>query len=235
MNDLASHQSGDRGRVRSSGSGATGLGLGTLYAATLLLSAFLLFSVQPMVGRIVLPILGGSPAVWTTALVFFQGALLLGYVVAHLSARRLALGKQILVHLALLAAAVLVLPVGLAQGTVPPPVSVPIAWLLGLLALTVGPPFLALAVTAPLLQRWFAHTGDSGADDPYFLYAASNAGGFLALLCYPTLIEPNLGLVWQGRVWAVLYGLLGALVLLSALWAWRGRCYQRSKSLRSVR
>jgi hypothetical protein len=192
-------------------------GLLPLFAATLFLSAALLFAVQPMVAKMVLPLLGGAPAVWNTAMLFFQGALLAGYAYAHLLARHLRPGAQVAAHLAVLAAGFLFLPLGLAEGWAPPADASPILWLLALLSASVGLPFLALSATAPLLQAWFARSGHKEAADPYFLYAASNLGSILALLAYPFIIEPTLPVSLQRLAWSGGYVLLAALIALCGL------------------
>jgi SAM-dependent methyltransferase len=197
-----------------------------LFAATLFVSAVLLFSVQPMVGRMVLPTLGGAPAVWNTCLVFFQAALLAGYLYAHLLAKA-PLRAQAAIHTGTLLLAVGAL--SFAAATVGAPLALPpwllalvpretspVPWLLLALAVTVGLPFFVLSASAPLLQRWFAATADPQARDPYFLYAASNAGSLLALLGYPLVLEPTLGLRRQGWVWAAGCCVLVALVVLCA-------------------
>ncbi len=185
-----------------------------LYAATLFLSAFLLFSVQPMFTKMALPLLGGSAAVWNTAVVFFQATLLAGYLYAHLTTRLLGLRRQMLVHGVLVLVVFAVLPVALAQGWTPPTDGSPVLWLVGLLAVSVGLPFFAVSATAPLLQKWFAHTDHPSADDPYFLYGGSNLGSLAALISYPILIEPLIGLRTQGWVWSV-----GFMVLAAGIWA----------------
>jgi hypothetical protein len=172
------------------------------YAATLFFSAGLLFFVQPMVAKMVLPRLGGSPAVWNTAMCFFQAALLCGYLYAHLLATRFGRRAQALIHGAVLLAVAAFLPLDLSTAT-PQADGIPVLWLIGKLAITVGPPFFALSATAPLLQRWFSRTDHPSAADPYFLYAASNAGSLIALLAYPLLVEPNLPLPLQSRAWAI--------------------------------
>src|SRR5262249_7505549 len=161
-----------------------------LYAVTLFLSAFLLFAVQPMFTKMVLPRLGGSPTVWSVAMVFFQVALLCGYGYAHVLVRRLPLGVGALVHLSLLAAAAATLPLAIAEGLGTPPVERIAPWLLALFAASIGLPFVALAASAPLVQGWFAASGHPRAHNPYVLYAASNLGSFAALLAYPVAIEP---------------------------------------------
>ena len=183
------------------------------YAATLFVSATLLFLVQPMFAKMVLPLLGGTPAVWNTCVVFFQAALLLGYLYSHLATRYLSARAQVAAHLVVLLLPWIVLPVAITGAGAPPSEANPIPWLLLLLAVTVGLPFFVVSTSAPLLQRWFASTGHPSAKDPYFLYAASNLGSMLALLGYPLLIEPNLSLAAQSQAWAFGYGLLLLLVI----------------------
>jgi hypothetical protein len=193
--------------------------LPALFSLTLFVSAALLFVVQPMIAKRLLPFLGGTPAVWTTCMLFFQTALLAGYGYAHLAVRQLGTRTLMLVHLAVLAGAGLVLPI--ADNIPAPEGASPVLWVLRNLAVTVGPPFLALAATAPLLQRWFAVSGHAAAGDPYFLYAASNLGSLLALIGYPLVIEPWLTLREQGMAWMVGYAGLWLLTALSAWFATR--------------
>jgi hypothetical protein len=194
-----------------------------VYAVTLLVSAALLFCVQPMFARFVLPLLGGTPAVWNVSMVFFQVALLAGYLYAHASVRRFGPRRQALLHLVLLLTPLLVLPIGVPGGWVAPQRGDPILWLLALLAVAVGLPFFVVASTAPLLQRWLAATDHPRAADPYVLYRASNAGSVIGLLGYPALMEPSLRLGEQGRLWALGYGVLALLVAGCALVLWRSR------------
>jgi pentatricopeptide repeat protein len=191
-----------------------------LFAFSLFISAVLLFLVQPMFTKMVLPKLGGTPAVWITCMVFYQAALLLGYVYAHVTARWLGVRRQALVHLALLGSAFFFLPIGITQGWVPPPEANPAHWLLMLLLVSVGLPFFVISITAPMLQKWFAHTGHPEAQDPYFLYASSNLGSMAALLGYPTLVEPHLTLAQQSWVWTLGYGLLGTIIIACGLVLW---------------
>jgi len=172
------------------------------YAATLFFGAGLLFLVQPMVTKMVLPRLGGSPAVWNTSMCFFQAVLLGGYLYAHLLATRVERRAQAVIHAAVMLAAAAFLPLNLGDAT-PPADGFPALWLLGKLAMTVGPPFFAISATAPLLQRWFSRTDHPAAADPYFLYAASNTGSLIALLSYPLLVEPNLALPAQSWAWSL--------------------------------
>jgi hypothetical protein len=192
-----------------------------LYAVTLFVSATLLFLVQPMFAKMVLPTLGGTPAVWNTCMVFYQAALLLGYAYAHLSTTWLGSRAQARLHFVVLFLPFLTLPIGVARGWVPPVDANPIPWLLGLLAVSVGLPFVVVSTSAPLLQKWFAGTGHPSSRDPYFLYGASNLGSMLALVGYPVFIEPLLPLAGQSVVWAFGYSLLALLTLGCAVLLWR--------------
>lgn len=182
-----------------------------LFAVAIFTSASLVFVVQPMVTKLVLPMLGGSPAVWNTAMVFFQAALLGGYLYAHLLQRIASIKLQVAVHLALLLLAALFLPLHINGWLGDPDPAAPIGWLLATLTLSVGAPFAVLSATAPLLQAWFARVraGYPDGKNPYVLYAASNLGSFLALLSYPFVIEPLTNLFgqrmgWTGGYWAFL-------------------------------
>ena len=172
-----------------------------LYLAVAL-GAFLLFLVQPMAARFILPWFGGGPAVWSSCLLFFQVALLAGYAYAHLT-RRLSLVRQTRLHLGLLGLAILTLPIAPSAAWAAPETGAPALRILGLLTLTVGAPYVVLAATAPLLQDWFARSG-MGAS-PYRLYALSNLGSLLALLAYPALVEPFLPLRAQSLGWSGLF------------------------------
>jgi hypothetical protein len=190
------------------------------FTASLFLSAFLLFSVQPVVSRMVLPRLGGSPAVWNTCVCFFQAALLLGYGYAHFVAGRLQPRTQLALHGLVLASGFAVLPLSLGVDA-PPAGAAPVGWLLARLALAVGAPFVAIAATAPLLQHWFSLTTHPQARDPYFLYVASNSGSLLALLSYPVLIETTLDLSGQAQLWSSGFAATAAAVLACGIAAQR--------------
>jgi hypothetical protein len=192
------------------------------FAVTLFASACLLFLLQPMVAKMILPLLGGTPAVWNTCMVFFQAALLAAYAYAHAAPNWLGDRRQTLLHLALVALPFLVLPVAI-MGWEPAAGGNPVPWLLALLAASVGLPFFVVATSAPLLQRWFAGTNDPAAGDPYFLYAASNLGSMTALLAYPILVEPAFPLAVQSRLWTGGYALLAGLIALCAALARRQR------------
>jgi hypothetical protein len=191
------------------------------FAGTMLLGAFLVFSIQPLFARMALPLLGGAPAVWNTAMVFFQSALLAGYAYAHCLSRCLGRRGQVASHLSLLAIASLSLPVAIGAGWDPPAGARSIPWLIALMAWHVGLPFLAVAATAPLIQRWFADSGHPAAGDPYFLYGASNLGSILALLSYPVVVEPALTLHQQGWLWTAGYGALALAITGCGLVVWR--------------
>src|ERR1700733_6830776 len=183
-----------------------------VYTSAIFVSALLLFSVQPLFTKMVLPRLGGSPAVWSVAMVFFQSLLLGGYAYAHYLMQLRNRMIPVVVHLALLVIALLTLPLSIASGWGDPPTSGYAFWLLGLFAVSIGLPFFALAANNPLLQAWFVRTGHPSGPDPYFLYASSNIGSFLALLSYPVLLEPMFTLRTQNLIWTGGYGLLIVLI-----------------------
>ena len=191
-----------------------------LFSATLFLSAFLMFLVEPMIARMVLPQLGGAAAVWNTCLVFFQAVLLCGYAYAHGATTLLGPRRHAFVHVAVVLAPLFLLPIGLAAGA-PPPTENPAGWLLLTLLTSIGLPFFALSTSAAVLQKWYSATDDAGARDPYFLYAASNLGSFVALLAYPLLVERTLRLQQQARIWAVGYAVLAGMTLICAIAVWR--------------
>jgi spermidine synthase len=182
-----------------------------LFATAIFAGATLVFLVQPMVARMVLPLFGGSQAVWTTSMLFFQAVLLVGYGYAHASTRLLGPSRQPIVHAVVLVLAVAALPIG--RGLAPPPADAsPSLWLLGVLAVAVGAPFFVVTTASPLLQRWLVTSGHAAGRDPYFLYAAGNVGSLMGLLAYPFVVEPMLTLNQQARLWSIGYGLF---VLLS--------------------
>jgi hypothetical protein len=188
-----------------------------VYTAAIFVSALLLFSVQPLFTKMVLPRLGGSPAVWSVAMVFFQSLLLAGYAYAHYLTLLRTRWLPAAIHLVLLSIALLSLPLSIASGWGEPPTSGYAFWLLGLFAVSIGLPFFALAANNPLLQAWFFRTGHPSGPDPYFLYASSNIGSFLALLSYPVLLEPMFTLRTQNLIWTGGYGLLIVLIAACAV------------------
>jgi hypothetical protein len=188
--------------------------LAPLFTAASFVSAFLLFWLQPLMGKALLPLLGGTPSVWNTVMMFFQLVLLAGYIYAHLLAR-LPRKFQAALHGAVLVGAFLVLPFGDTHALVPPANGAsPILWLVLVLAGSAGLPFFAVSASAPLLQSWFKGTGHRYAHDPYFLYAASNLGSLAALLGFPLVLEPALAIGSQARAWAWTYAVLVVLLAL---------------------
>ena len=192
-------------------------GLTFLFALTLFTSASLVFIVEPMFGKMALPLLGGTPAVWNTCMVFYQAVLLGGYAYAHVLSTRLRLEFQVGIHASLLLIAALALPVAIPPHWTPPVDRSPIPSLLLALLTGVGAPLFVLSATAPLLQKWFSLTNSRSAKDPYFLYAASNVGSILALLAYPLVIEPTTSLRMQSTQWSLVYGMLVLLTLACGL------------------
>ena len=207
--------------------------MAVLWSVAIFLSAFLLFLVQPMMAKMILPMLGGTPAVWNTCMLFYQAALLGGYGYVHVVTSAIDSRRQVLLHLILLAGPLLMLPIGLPAGWTPPDQSNPVLWVLLLLATAIGLPFFMLSTTAPLLQRWFSWTDHPSAADPYFLYAASNTGSMLALLGYPLFIEPWLPVggapgMTQTTIWSAGYVVL---VVLIGACAW---CVRRGGAKRDA-
>jgi hypothetical protein len=194
-----------------------------LFALTLFVSATLLFLVQPMVGKMLLPLLGGTPAVWNTCMVFFQAILLAGYAYAHASTAWLGVRRQALLHLGVLLLPLLTLGLTVDRRLLGSGEGNPIPGLLLVLLLSVGLPFFVVSTSAPLLQKWFAGTGHPAAKDPYFLYAASNLGSMVGLNGYVAVIEPWLTLGGQRLLWLVGYGVLVVLTASCALCLWRSR------------
>ncbi len=212
MTAIERTESGSTGRVAS----LIGLTL-PVFAVTICLSALLLFSVQPMFAKMVLPLLGGSPGVWSVAMVFFQAMLLAGYAYAHALTRLLDPRVAVGVHLCVFGLALFTLPLALASGFGRPPAEGEALWLIGLFGMSIGLPFFAVAANAPLLQAWFARTGHPQAHDPYFLYGASNLGSFVALLAYPVLIEPFLTLRTQSLTWTGGFTLLMVMIAVAGV------------------
>src|SRR3990170_2089367 len=213
---------GASGKKRASGGGLLML----LFPATIFISAALLFLVEPMFAKFVLPSFGGTPAVWTGSMMFFQATLLVGYLYVHATTTWLGARRQAVLHLV-----VVLLPILLFIFTgplskpgsewAPTTEGTPIFLLLGLLLVSVGLPFFAISTTNPLIQRWLADTDHPAAKDPYFLYRASNLGSVIGLLGYPLVVERELTLANQGIWWSIGYGLLILLVFASAVMLWR--------------
>ena len=203
-----------------------------LFALTLLTSATLMFWIEPMFAKMVLPLLGGAPMVWNTCMVFYQAILLAGYVYAHFTTKAWGTHKQAKIHLlglctvgmvVVLATAWFILPVRPESTFGPRGGADPILWLLPFMLLTIGFPMFVLSASAPMLQAWFADTGHKAGKDPYFLYAASNLGSMGALIAYPLAIEAYLPLSLQTWCWAGGFVLLVLLTAGSAMLLWRSR------------
>src|SRR5215211_4843807 len=195
-----------------------------LFGVTIFVSSALLFSIQPMIAKMLLPLLGGTRTVWNTCMLFFQAVLLGGYSYA-LVVSRWPLKRQLVAQLVMLCLAFISLPIGISQSWANsvPPNDNPSLWLLLCLAASVGLPFFIVSSNSPLLQKWFSRTSTESARDPYFLYSASNAGSLLALLAYPVLMEPFFTLRAQGRLWTAAYALLVLLIGVNALVLWRSK------------
>ncbi|MEM9971363.1 MAG: transporter [Pseudomonadota bacterium] len=187
-----------------------------IYGPTIFLSASLLFFVQPLFAKMVLPVLGGAPAVWTTAMLFFQTALILGYGYAHLLSRYVNVPGQMMIHAALWILAAFSLPLAIDTGWQFDPEAPIAAQTLLVFAAGVGLPFVALAANAPLIQHWYAQLDTSDADNPYVLYGASNLGSLLSLLAFPLVAEPLFGATAISVGWSVLFGLLGLALMATA-------------------
>jgi SAM-dependent methyltransferase len=188
-----------------------------LFLLTILTGSFLLFLVQPMIARMALPRLGGAPAVWNSAMLVYQALLLAGYAYAHRLAKEPA-RRQAIIHIALFAVALLWLPIGLAS-LQPPADGSPIFWVPWLLTASIGPLFFVVSAQAPLMQRWYALSGNKG--EPYALYAASNIGSFAGLIAYPLIVEPFTTLHSQKWIWSIIYLGLMAFVIMCAVKLWR--------------
>jgi hypothetical protein len=192
-----------------------------VFTISMFVSAALLFLVEPMMAKMALPLLGGAPAVWNTCLVFFQATLLAGYLYAYAATKWLSRRAQIALQIALALTPLIVLPLRIPIGWEPPAQSNPVPWILGLLAVAVGLPFFLLSSSTPMLQRWFSQSGAKSAVDPYFLYAASNAGSLAGLFAYPLLLEPWLRLSVQSRLWSCGYLVFLALTITCGVLVWR--------------
>ncbi len=192
-----------------------------IYALTLLISSSMLFVVQPMVAKMIQPVLGGTPAVWNTAMVFFQALLLGGYLYAHVTTKWLGTRRQAVMHLVVLAVGLAFLPIGFSAPAEPAALEHPTPWLLGTLLIGVGWPFFVISTSAPLLQKWFSTIDHHAASDPYHLYSASNVGSVFALIAYPFLIEPRIGLQMQTLLWTVAYVVLCISVAICAVILWK--------------
>src|SRR5215218_9843099 len=222
---VGSGQATKKGAPRKGTASGGGL-LMLLFSATIFISAALLFLVEPMFAKFILPLFGSTPAVWTGSMLFFQAALLAAYLYVHATTTWLGARKQAWLHLAVVSLPLLLFllsgPLAVpSEGWAPSSQSNPIFLLLGLMLVAVGLPFFAIAATNPLIQRWLSDTDHPAARDPYFLYRASNLGSVIGLLGYPLVVEPSLRLATQGALWSVGYGVLVVLVFACAVVLWR--------------
>jgi len=192
-----------------------------LYAVTIFLSAFLLFQVQPMIAKLILPWFGGSAAVWVTCMLFFQIALLLGYGYAHFIVRSVPLQRQAIVHISLLVLSLATLPILPNPRWKPAGGDDPLFGIMGLLSLTVGLPYMLLSSTSPLLQSWYSRSREGAF--PYRFFALSNLGSMLALLSYPILVEPYLSNRTQAWIWSVAFVAFAACCIAVALASRKGQ------------
>jgi len=200
---------------RRTGTGALAIG----YAVTIFLSAFLLFQIQPLISRYILPWFGGTPSVWTTCMLFFQVALFGGYAYAHLTTQRLAPRTQAVTHIVLMIAALLLLPITPSADWKPTGDEQPIVRIIALLSISVGLPFFVLSSTGPLLQGWFSRTHRDLS--PYRLYALSNIGSLLALVSYPFAFEPAFEASLQASIWSWGFGSFAVLCAVCAVAMWK--------------
>ena len=222
ISDLRADESAPFANAASEETAARGV-MPAIFAAAIVVSAALLFLVQPMFTKLVLPRFGGAPSVWSVAIVFFQCTLLAGYAYSHWLMRAAPSRIAVAIHVPLMIAACLWLPLAIAERWAQPPAGGETIALFALFAVSLGPPFLALAAGGPLLQAWFARTDHPAAANPYFLYALSNAGSFLALVSYPTVIEPFVRLSDQARYWSVAFYALIGLIAACGLVLWRAQ------------
>ncbi|OGI06829.1 MAG: hypothetical protein A3I68_00610 [Candidatus Melainabacteria bacterium RIFCSPLOWO2_02_FULL_35_15] len=185
------------------------------------LSAILLFWIQPMFGKMILPLLGSTPNVWNTCMVFFQAMLLAGYIYAHKSISWLGVKRQAILHAVILFLPLLSLPLAIPNGWFPPTDKSPVLWLLMLMTVSAGFPFFVVSANAPMLQKWFSNTSHKAGEDPYFLYVASNLGSMLALTGYPFFMELKFRLTDQSYLWMISYLILVMFILSCAIFLWR--------------
>jgi hypothetical protein len=192
-----------------------------LFSVTVFWASALLFLLEPMFAKMILPVFGGSPAVWNTSMVFFQSALFLAYIYSHVVANR-STGQSVLIHAVAIFVPLSVLPISIrSSSNLNTVIHHPAAAVLLIALSSIGLPFFLVATSAPLLQRWFSHTPHRDASDPHFLYAASNAGSLIGLALYPCIVEPRLRNGQQSVVWTVGYAVFLVLTLLCGLAAYR--------------
>ncbi|MGI5229493.1 hypothetical protein [Actinoallomurus sp. CA-142502] len=189
----------------------------TLFALTALIGSSLLFVMEPMVTKMLSPVYGGSPMVWSTSIFFFQVVILMGYAYTHWSQRMLGARGRLLIQISLAIAPLFLLPFTVPAWSQTVGSTSPALWLLLTLTMVVGAPIAALSTIGALVQRWYSSSGLPRSDNPYFVFAAGNIGGMLALLAYPLVIEPMANLATQARWWMVAYGVFIALAVACGL------------------
>jgi hypothetical protein len=199
-----------------------------MFSLTLTLSGALLFLMELIFAKMILPVLGGTTAVWTTCMLFYQAMLLSGYAFANIVTHRTKPKWQAVIFVTLAVAPAMILPFSISAARVPPVDRNPVPWLLMNLFIAVGFPFFVVSAVAPSLQKWFSSIGHPLSSDPYFLYVASNFGSMVGLLSYPILIEPRVRLVEQARLWAYGYAVLVLLIIVCTIILWRAPGPQNS-------
>jgi hypothetical protein len=212
-----------------------GFHLPWFFAIAIFIGAGQLFLLEPMLAKMLLPRFGGAPAVWATCVVFFQAVLLAGYAYAHFLTTRLSYRTQVLLHFALLLGCLAFLPIGIPDRLVPTSTNQPAFAVLRILAISAGLPFFLLSSTTPLLQRWFAASKHADSDDPYFFYAASNAGSLLALIAYPFVVEPIFSIPVQNGIWAACFCIWIVFLAICALRVFRHRGRYGSFDIRNTK
>ncbi|KKK87431.1 hypothetical protein LCGC14_2753310, partial [marine sediment metagenome] len=193
------------------------IALTVFFGITIFIASFMIFWIQPLYSKTLLPILGGSPSVWNTSLFFYQTALFVGYAYSHFLTRKFNLKQQIYIHISIGALAFISLPVTVPQYEPAWVLSHPTLWLFSILTVYVGPAFVVLSSTSPLLQRWYSYTKLKNSHDPYFFYSISNAGNIAALVLFILLLEPAIGLTRMLQGWSYSYAAFGALMLICIL------------------
>jgi len=193
------------------------ISLTVFFGITIFIASFMIFWIQPLYTKMLLPILGGSPSIWNTSLFFYQLALFFGYAYSHFLTRKFNLKQQLYIHVFFGALAFISLPMTVPQYEPAWVISHPKLWLFLILIAYIGPAFVVLSSTSPLLQRWYSYTKLKNAQDPYFFYSISNAGNIAALVLFVFLLEPAMGLTGMLQGWGYFYAAFGALILICIL------------------
>jgi SAM-dependent methyltransferase len=205
-----------------------------LFSLTVFVGSFLLFMVQPLAGKLILPYLGGAPSVWTACMLFFQTILLFGYLYAAQAIKKVGCEKQSILHILLLVMGFVFLPLSIDFSGIDSAVHQPVTWMLSKLLVSIGFLFFVVSANAPMIQRWYSTIGQKDSDDPYFLYAASNVGSLIALLGYPLVMEPNFRVTDAREIWSVGYLVLTVLVLICSFIVWKGKGTEAVENVEEV-